>query len=512
MLQRAALCSVLVAACVSAPPNVEPCSTAEVSDEVRTRAVDRLDLLFVVDDSASMATEREHLLNEVPRIVYILMSGDRDGDGVRDFAPDTSIHMGVITSDLGGAASGAAGCAAGDDAVLVAAMADGVGCGPDRASGVFDFRPATDDPNVLATEVGCVAALGSGGCGVEQPLEATLRALSVPAPTYWTAEGYAPPTFADGSTGHGGESGANAGFLRPNSRLVVVLITNEDDCSVSDVGAELGGLSPAEADPSCAGAGGLLALDRFADGLLGLRAHPSLLTFIVVAGVPQSLVDSSASYDAILDAPEMHVAADPTSPGHLLASCTSPRGRTVTRTATPPRRLVELAQRLEQRGANTATLSICNDAITGVADVVIGQAPSIDTSGGCLPRPLEADEDGRVDCEVLLVLAPEESDYDVTHCSDIDGVEHVGDETTTFDGGLVADREICRVPGLRRADVGSAPGWFYDDGDARLGSSSMLPDGCAQRIGLSALTSVNGSDLRIRCREHVEGLPECSAP
>src|SRR5262249_24780325 len=57
----------------------------------------------------------------------------------------------------------------------------------------------------------CIAALGVGGCGFEHQLASVRRALGgdpdMPMPTQ------------------------NQGFLRPDARLGVILITDEDDCS-----------------------------------------------------------------------------------------------------------------------------------------------------------------------------------------------------------------------------------------------------------------------------------------
>ncbi len=56
----------------------------------------------------------------------------------------------------------------------------------------------------------CIAQLGANGCGFEHQLASVARALG--------ADGAAPPA-------------ENAGFLRPNAELAIVLLTNEDDCS-----------------------------------------------------------------------------------------------------------------------------------------------------------------------------------------------------------------------------------------------------------------------------------------
>src|SRR5438445_254370 len=59
----------------------------------------------------------------------------------------------------------------------------------------------------------CIAALGDQGCGFEGQLKSVRWALDANAATF-------PPE--------------NDGFLRPEAFLAVILITNEDDCSVPD--------------------------------------------------------------------------------------------------------------------------------------------------------------------------------------------------------------------------------------------------------------------------------------
>ena len=60
--------------------------------------------------------------------------------------------------------------------------------------------------------MGCVAVLGTGGCEYEQPLEASLAALTRQA-----------------------EPGMpNEGFLRNDSLLAIIYVTDEDDCSASN--------------------------------------------------------------------------------------------------------------------------------------------------------------------------------------------------------------------------------------------------------------------------------------
>jgi hypothetical protein len=484
-----------------APPDIAPCGTIELIDTVNIQFIDRVDLLFVIDDSVSMQSERVHLVTEIPRLVNVLASGDRDGDGVRDFEPAESLHVGIVTTDVGGGTSGLAHCGMGTHGVLDRRSSTAAGCGAPPSSGIFDFRSERDDSVAFASDVGCTASAPLDGCGVEQPLEAALRALSLSAPTTWTRAGYEPPTFGDGSLGNG--DGANAGFLRPDSMLAIVVITNEDDCSVSDIDGELAGLSASEEDPACGGAG-LLPLERFVEGLVGLRSQASLLSFAVVGGVPISLIEAGANYDAILDDEVMQPMLDPSRPGHLLASCTSESGRE----ATPPLRLVQVAEALDRLGSRTTVQSVCAEPLTRVADPLIeALAPTL-VARNCLPRPLSPDDDGRVACEVDVMLAPPTSDGRITHCIEIEGATRLTDIGTSWSSPS-ADREVCRVPQLSRAEVAAEQvGWFYDDGDPRLGDASGLSEGCGQNIDVSRL-ELNGAELRVRCRAHSGDLPFC---
>src|SRR6185436_14987126 len=81
-----------------------------------------------------------------------------------------------------------------------------------------------------------------------------------------------PVTFSMGTHGHGDD--ANAGFLRPDSLLVVVMVTDEDDCStaVSDIWNPLSGTHTGDLNVRCANYDDeLYPISRFVDGLRSLR-------------------------------------------------------------------------------------------------------------------------------------------------------------------------------------------------------------------------------------------------
>jgi hypothetical protein len=67
----------------------------------------------------------------------------------------------------------------------------------------------TNYTGTLADVFACQVKVGIEGCGFEQPLASLERAIS-------------------------GDVAANAGFLRPDALLVVIVITDEDDCSADN--------------------------------------------------------------------------------------------------------------------------------------------------------------------------------------------------------------------------------------------------------------------------------------
>jgi len=142
-----------------------------------------VDLLFVVDNSRSMSEEQRALAAQFPMLVRVLATGDLNGDGRADFEPVSDLQVGVITTELSVGPWDVGGCevepAEGDDGVLRTLPRFGSRDVCDREYPPFlGYRPADDDPEELAHDFGCVALVGTQGCGVEQPLEAALKALT----------------------------------------------------------------------------------------------------------------------------------------------------------------------------------------------------------------------------------------------------------------------------------------------------------------------------------------------
>ena len=341
-----------------------------------------VDLLLVIDNSSSMTEEQVSFATALEAIVTTLATGDYDQDGDLagdgepgdpDFEPVRSLQVGVVTTDLGTGGFRVPTCVRsdfGDDGLLrTAGPSETPGCAPAYPP-FLTWRPPSA-PSDSARDAACVAHVGTGGCGFEQQLEAALKALSPAAPTAWTALGFAPPRFHEGTAGHGAD--ANEGLVRAGSVLAVALLTDEEDCSASDpvlydVTSETYSGPPLSlrcfSFPEA-----LHPVSRFVDGLLQLRHRPGRLVFVPIAGVPADLMPTPGAPIAWerLTGPtgvrdeRLEPRVDPDSPTRQIPSCrSSDRG-----VAMPPVRILQAAEALEARGARVAVGSVCQDDHAG---------------------------------------------------------------------------------------------------------------------------------------------------
>ena len=344
-----------------------------------------LDLLFVVDDSSSMQEEQAALANEFPRMLRKLTTGDHDEDGEPDHMPITDLHLGVISTNLGG--SDAFTCVDdGDNSRLLhsptsAAMDAGRSCAEDYPS--FLTFEEGQDADALANDFACIALLGTDGCGFEQPLEAALKAVWPSANPDMEFLGHVP-----GNELPQGDR-SNAGFVRSGgtapTTLGIVIVTDEDDCSAFDTTMFLSiNAQPPYADSPinfvCVDyPQNLYPLERYLYGYRNLPlAAGSRVVFAAITGVPVDLVDQvplknvdfrdpasrEAHYQGILDDPRMEVRVDTTAvDDRLVPACVSDLGR-----ADPARRLVQVAR---QFGEAATVQSICGDNLSVPVDTVI---------------------------------------------------------------------------------------------------------------------------------------------
>lgn len=238
-------------------------------DQVTNDAVTAIDLLFVIDNSVSMADKQALLRQAVPLMVERLVTPDcvseagerRRNDQAAcasygpsfapEFSPVDDIHIGVISSSIGG--FGGPECASPetrpeevDKALLMPKVRATTPLGetvPDPTDRGFltwngTALGATDAVEELKSQFALhVAAAGESGCGFEAPLEAWYRFLVDPSPPVGLE--LVRVGTADKSRSLGVDSAIlaqRAEFLRPGSLLAIVVLTDEDDCSAMEGG------------------------------------------------------------------------------------------------------------------------------------------------------------------------------------------------------------------------------------------------------------------------------------
>lgn len=189
------------------PPDATPIERIDVMTIKAVQNPD-LDLLFVIDDSGSMATKQGSFTRAFPALVAQLASID---GGI------PNLHVGVISPDMG-----TKGSAVEVPGPMIGAVGNGGCAGVGKAgnlllgratltSGKFMRLGRDGSKNFAGTFEDTftqLASLGAGGCGFEQPLHAIRRALV-------------------GNT-------ENTGFQRSGANLAVVVLSDEDDCSALD--------------------------------------------------------------------------------------------------------------------------------------------------------------------------------------------------------------------------------------------------------------------------------------
>jgi hypothetical protein len=354
--------------------------TACAGEDCCDRANGDLDVLLMVDNSNSMTEEQASLAAEIPRLVRVLATGDIDQDGIQDFPALHSLRIGTVSSDMGAGGFNVPTCDGGDygnefgdDGVLRTSGNTSIsGCSASYPSFV---ELSSGDPVVVeqfVNDASCVAAMGTGGCGFEQQLEAVLKAVTPSS---------SPLRFHQGSLGNADTE--NAGFARTDSILATILLTDETDCSVADpelFNVSGGPYASVDINTRCfAFPEAQHPTSRYVDGLHALRANPDDVIFAAIAGIPVDIVadPSNIDYDLILNDERMQERLDPAMPSRLIPSCNVP-GRGV---AFPPRRIVEVARDL---GPTSVVQSICQESFTPVVDAIL-QLVARRATGACSP-------------------------------------------------------------------------------------------------------------------------------
>jgi hypothetical protein len=231
---------------------------------------DKLDVLLMVDNSIGMGDKQLLLSRGIgallgrftnPRCVDA--SGNPTGanadtsgactDGTPEIPPIRDIHLGVITSSLGdhgsndvcsdqqntdNQANGSPASTYDDRAELIPAVRTGV-TDPD-GTGFLSWGPDSTDTGALTTGLADqITAAGEHGCGYEGQLESWYRFLIDPEPV---------STLTNNNSVS--ERGAvnqvvlaeRAAFLRPDSAVLIMMLSDENDCSILDENGSQGWL------------------------------------------------------------------------------------------------------------------------------------------------------------------------------------------------------------------------------------------------------------------------------
>ncbi|HJK93390.1 MAG TPA: hypothetical protein RMH85_06445 [Polyangiaceae bacterium LLY-WYZ-15_(1-7)] len=319
-----------------------------------------VDLIWVVDNSNSMQEEQAQLVANFPVLIETLTNPpDRDGDGEPDFPPLDDLRAGIVTTDMGvGDNPGVIGCpsATGDEGIFVSeSRSEAAECAGFALEEPSWLQFDGTNGEAFESEFACLAELGTNGCGLEQQLEASREAL----------------------TTHREAGGPHEGFLRSDSLVAVIFVTDEDDCSAADESifdpspaatSELGPLGT-----RCAFHPELLhPTDRYVRTLkdLALDRRGDVIV-AAITGVPRALTEDplDVDFEALLADERMEYREDETRPGQLAPACEfGGVGR-----APPARRLVEVVREFAETGDGLLA-SICEPdmrpAIASIAELV----------------------------------------------------------------------------------------------------------------------------------------------
>src|SRR6187402_367600 len=139
-----------------------------------------VDLLFLIDDSASMRSSQANLERNFPALMTALKN-------LPGGLPN--IHIGVISSDMGAGDGSVASCdSSGGKHGIFQYAARGSCAATNLAPGatfISDVEGVRNYTGNLEDVFSCIAALGESGCGFERPFAAITRALG--------ADGHAAP-------------------------------------------------------------------------------------------------------------------------------------------------------------------------------------------------------------------------------------------------------------------------------------------------------------------------------
>ena len=171
-----------------------------------TQVCTKMDILFVIDDSGSMGEEQGNLAQNFPQFIQVLddyMTTDGGGLDYRVAVTTTGRDLDYVIQP-----EPIPGFPIEFPPIPFSENGDN---GVMRQECGMSKRWIDGTDGDVASTFSCVAEVGTGGPSLEMPLYTTQLALA--------------DRIADGT---------NAGFLREDSLLGVIILTDEDDCSRTD--------------------------------------------------------------------------------------------------------------------------------------------------------------------------------------------------------------------------------------------------------------------------------------
>jgi hypothetical protein len=243
---------------------------------------EKMDVLFVIDDSASMEEEQANLILNLRSFVDVLDAYRTGSGGQLDYRLGVTTTAGLaqvyaITPEFPGEEP---------EPILEfdefppanGALLHPDRCMPDRAW--IERADGSTAPNFA-----CRAVVGTTGSGLEMPLLMMERALTTRV-----------------------EDGANAGFVRDDALLVVVVLTDEDDCSSPADRVDVEIRMTAEGwelvpDPCAALASSVIEVDRFVAELDRVKGGRGRWAAAVIAGPGPG--ECSSSFGVATEAPRL---------------------------------------------------------------------------------------------------------------------------------------------------------------------------------------------------------------
>jgi hypothetical protein len=543
---------------------LNPCLVSGVVATVAVTNIDKVDMLFMVDNSDSMGDKQTLLRAQFPHLISVMTTGMRDSDPAHNFPAAKDLHIGVVTSDMGlPGVDGITGCTGlGLDGILQHNPSTAIqGCQASYPP-FLTFMAGVNQPDQTAKDFQCIASVGTGGCGYEHQLEAPLKALwpSMDKRITFLAD----PISGKGMFGHGDVE--NAGFVRNDpvqglSLIAIILLTDEDDCSSADTRPFS---PPSYLDPNDPlakvslnlkghpyAADALYPIDRYVNGYKGLRpGNENLVVFAAITGVPPDLVDPATVlpkidftdatqrngfYSRILADQRMKetindngTPGDPTD-DRLVHSCVLDPTKSGAANmgqigaADPPGRIVQVASKF---GENAIVQSICTTDYAPALDVIIAIIAK-QLGAVCLPRSLVRTSSGTVSCNVVWELPPPgkapastptscggnlpfllQPGPDETQMTDMQGqickVAQLAVVPNTIPATMINTQGLGPVPSATGGQMFSE-GWYYDD------FSDEVKKNCTgmskQRISFTSMAKPpTGVTVKLQCLNERQSL------